>query len=130
MESNLNNNPDGAAMLTDKTRNTIDHWVAKFPADKKRSALDRYWIANMRILAILILIWATVSLGCGVLIADYLNQFNFPGSGYPLGFWFAQQGSIIVFVLLVLAYALLMSRLDRQHRSELAGLAAEQEEKA
>ncbi len=76
----------------------------------------------------LLTIWAIAGLGCGVLLADFLNHYRI--GGIKLGFWFAQQGSIIVFVFLVLAYALLMSRLDRQHRSELAGLAAEQEEKA
>ena len=93
-----------------------------------RAAIDRYWRANLRIMLVLLRVWAVAGLGCGVLFADSLNHFRI--GGIKLGFWFAQQGSIIVFVLLVLAYALLMSRLDRQHRSELAGLAAEQEEKA
>ena len=87
--------------------------------DKKRAALDRYWIANMRIVAILILIWASVSLGCGVLLADYLNQFNLPGTGYPLGFWFAQQGSIITFVFLILIYCVLLNGLDAKHHRDM-----------
>jgi putative solute:sodium symporter small subunit len=75
---------------------------------------DRYWRANVRIMAILLLIWASVGLGCGVLFADTLNQWSL--GGFPLGFWFAQQGSILVFVLLILVYALLLNRLDRRYR--------------
>lgn len=70
-------------------------------------------------MGILLGIWAIVGLGCGVLFADVLNAWSLLGSGYPLGFWFAQQGAIIVFVLLILAYALLMNRIERQHREEL-----------
>jgi len=88
--------------------------------EKDRAALEKYWIANMRIVAILIPIWAAVSLGCGVLFADYLNQFKLPGTGYPLGFWFAQQGSIVVFVLLILVYCVWMNRLDARHHRERA----------
>lgn len=89
------------------------------PVDAKdRAALDRYWIANMRIVAALIPVWAIVSLGCGVLFADVLNEYTVPGTGYPLGFWFAQQGSIIVFVLLILMYCVLMNRLDARHHRE------------
>ena len=89
-----------------------------------RAALDRYWIANMRLVAILVPLWAAVSLGCGVLFADRLNAYTLPGTGYPLGFWFAQQGSIIVFVLLILVYCVSMNRLDARHRRELKRLEA------
>lgn len=65
---------------------------------------------------VLLLIWAGVSLGCGILFADSLNQYYLPMTGYPLGFWFAQQGSIIVFVLLILIYALAMNQLDKAHQ--------------
>ena len=50
---------------------------------------------------------------------DRLNRFTLPVTGMPLGFWFAQQGSIIVFVLLILIYCLLLNRLDAQHHKEL-----------
>lgn len=89
------------------------------------AALDRYWRANVRIMAILLAIWAGVSFGCGILIADWLNQFKLPGTGFPLGFWFAQQGSILVFVLCILAYCILMNRLDRLHHDELEALRKE-----
>jgi len=82
--------------------------------------IDRYWRANIRIMAVLLSVWAFVGLGCGVLFADWLNQFHL--AGFPLGFWFAQQGSIATFVILILVYALLLNRLDKKHRDELARL--------
>jgi putative solute:sodium symporter small subunit len=84
-----------------------------------KPALERYWLANVRVVAILIPLWAAVSLGCGVLFADVLNRYTLPGTGYPLGFWFAQQGSIIVFVLITLIYCVSMNRLDARHRRDL-----------
>lgn len=81
------------------------------------SCIDRYWSRNLRLMAVLLVIWAVAGLGCGVLFADWLNEFHL--GGFPLGFWFAQQGSIIVFVLIILVYALALNRLDAQHRAEL-----------
>ncbi len=78
-------------------------------------------------MSILLLIWAFAGLGCGILFADTLNQYYLPGTGYPLGFWFAQQGSIIVFVFLILIYALTMNRLDRTHMAERKRLREEEE---
>ena len=75
-----------------------------------------YWRRNLHITALLLIIWAIVGLGCGVLFADYLNQFKI--GGFPLGFWFAQQGSILIFVLIILAYALAMNRLDARYRRD------------
>lgn len=62
-------------------------------------------------------IWAFAGLGCGVLFADWLDQWSL--GGFPLGFWFAQQGSILVFVVLILIYAIWMGRLDRRYRREI-----------
>ncbi|MEE3197927.1 MAG: DUF4212 domain-containing protein [Pseudomonadota bacterium] len=87
-----------------------------------KSAHKRYWRKNLQIMAILLIFWACASLGCGVLFADWLNQFRLPFTGFPLGFWFAQQGSIIVFVLCILAYCLLMNALDRKYQAELQAL--------
>ncbi len=70
-----------------------------------------YWRRNLRYLAILLTIWFVVSYGCGILLADYLNQFKI--GGFPLGFWFAQQGAIYVFVVLIFVYVWLMNRLDK-----------------
>jgi putative solute:sodium symporter small subunit len=84
-----------------------------------QAALRRYWRSNLKIMAVLLVIWAAASFGCGILLADWLNQFRLPGTGFPLGFWFAQQGSILVFVLCILAYCLAMNRLDRRHHDDL-----------
>jgi len=85
-----------------------------------RALLTRYWRDNVRIMLILLAVWAFAGLGCGVLLADWLNQFKLPGTAYPLGFWFAQQGSIIVFVLLILIYCVYMNCRDARHHRELA----------
>jgi putative solute:sodium symporter small subunit len=80
---------------------------------------QRYWRRNVRIMATLIFVWALAGLGAGVLFADRLNAYTLPGTGYPLGFWFAHQGSIIGFVLIILVYCLLMNRLDAEHHREI-----------
>jgi putative solute:sodium symporter small subunit len=82
----------------------------------------QYWRDNLRLIAALLSIWAFASLGCGVLFADWLNQFNLPFTGFPLGFWFAQQGSIMIFVLCILLYCIFMERLDRKHHEILESL--------
>lgn len=81
------------------------------------TSIDRYWRRNVLLMGALLVVWAGVSLGCGVLFADVLNAYRI--GGFPLGFWFAQQGSILVFVVLILVYALVMSRLDRKHHEEI-----------
>jgi putative solute:sodium symporter small subunit len=91
-----------------------------------RESLDRYWVGNVRIMATLTTLWLIAGLGCGVLFADTLNRFQLPGTGYPLGFWFAQQGSIIAFVLIILVYCLLMNKLDAKHHAELENLRKKQ----
>jgi putative solute:sodium symporter small subunit len=75
--------------------------------------VDAYWKANLRLVAVLLGIWFTVSYGFGILLADWLDQFRF--AGFKLGFFFAQQGSIWVFVLLIFVYVRLMNRMDREH---------------
>ena len=85
-----------------------------------RACIARYWRRNVRLMAGLLVVWAAVSLGCGVLFADALNAFRL--GGFPLGFWFAQQGSILVFVVLILIYAVAMGKLDGRHHAELEAL--------
>jgi putative solute:sodium symporter small subunit len=74
-----------------------------------------YWRKNLKYLIILLSIWFTVSFGFGVILVDQLNTFQF--FGFKLGFWFAQQGSIYVFVILIFVYIYLMNRLDKNFRS-------------
>ncbi len=75
--------------------------------------LHAYWRANLRILAVLLGIWAFVSFGCSIFFADYLDQFRI--GGFKLGFWMAHQGSMYVFVALIVAYVWLMNRLDKKY---------------
>lgn len=81
-------------------------------AGDTRSNADQYWRANIRWLALLLGIWALVSFGFGILLVEPLNNFKIGGA--PLGFWFAQQGSIYVFVVLITVYVIVMNRLDRR----------------
>ncbi len=91
-----------------------------------RILLKRYWRKNIMFTIVLLVFWAAAGLGCGVLLADRLNFYKLPGTGFPLGFWFAHQGSIIIFVLLILAYCLFMNRLDTKHHNELEQLKKEE----
>tara|TARA_B100000927_G_scaffold214707_1_gene175083 strand:+ start:13 stop:267 length:255 start_codon:yes stop_codon:yes gene_type:complete len=81
---------------------------------KSKKSKD-YWRKNLKYLIILLSIWFTVSFGFGVILVDQLNTFQF--FGFKLGFWFAQQGSIYVFVILIFVYIFLMNRLDKNFRS-------------
>lgn len=77
---------------------------------------QEYWRKNLRIMAWLLAIWAFVSYGLGIIFVNPLNHIHL--GGFPLGFWFAQQGSIYVFVLLILIYCKLMRKLDREYDVE------------
>ena len=74
--------------------------------------MDYYWKANLKILTFLLIIWFLVSFGFGILLSDWLDQFKI--AGFKLGFWFAQQGSIYVFIVLIFTYVCLMERLDKK----------------
>jgi putative solute:sodium symporter small subunit len=76
---------------------------------------EAYWKKNLKYLVILLSIWFSVSFGFGILLVDELNQIQF--FGFKLGFWFAQQGSIYVFVILIFVYIYLMNKLDKNYRS-------------
>ena len=71
-----------------------------------------YWSANLRLLITLLVIWFVVSYGFGIILADVLNTIQI--GGYKLGFWFAQQGSMYVFLILIYIYAIRMGQLDRK----------------
>ena len=79
-------------------------------ADKSSNA---YWAANIRIVTICLIIWAIVSFGFGILLRPLLAGISVGGA--DLGFWFAQQGSILVFLALIFFYAWRMNRLDAEH---------------
>lgn len=72
-----------------------------------------YWKENLKYLAILLIIWFVASYGAGILFKDALNNFTL--GGFKLGFWFAQQGSIYVFVVLIFVYVRLMNKLDEKY---------------
>jgi putative solute:sodium symporter small subunit len=72
--------------------------------------LQAYWKENLTIIAVLLSIWFFVSYVCGILIVNQLDAFRI--GGFPLGFWFANQGSLITFVILIVIYVWLMDRLD------------------
>lgn len=71
-----------------------------------------YWRRNLKLLAVLLAVWFTVSYGLGILLAEALNTFRVPGTGFPVGFWFAQQGAIYSFVIVIFIYVRRMNRLD------------------
>ncbi|MEZ4251941.1 MAG: DUF4212 domain-containing protein [Polyangiales bacterium] len=91
--------------------------VASEKAAPMASAVERrgYWRANLRILGGLLTLWLVVSYGAGIVFHEALDQVHLPGTGFPLGFWFAQQGAIFVFVGIIVAYVRMMRRLDRAY---------------
>ena len=84
------------------------------PLRKSQERGSQYWRRNIRLLLGLLAVWATVSFGCGILLHHYLDNYTMPGTEYPLGFWFAQQGSILAFIAIVFYYAHAMGKLDRE----------------
>jgi putative solute:sodium symporter small subunit len=74
----------------------------------------RYWKKNLSWLGGLLAVWFVVSYGCGVLFVDQLDKIRIPGTGFKLGFWFAQQGSIYVFLIIIAIYVKVMNGLDRE----------------
>ena len=77
------------------------------PSPPRQSA----WKRSLRLIAVLLAIWFTASLGLGVLLAEPLNRIWI--GGFPLGFWFAQQGAILIFLVLLLVNAIAMDRIER-----------------
>ena len=73
----------------------------------------QYWRENVRYLTILLSIWFVVSYCAGILFVDQLNTIRM--GGFPLGFWISQQGSIYVFVILILVYVRIMNKLDKKY---------------
>jgi len=78
-----------------------------------KSSTSNYWAANLRLIKISLVIWALVSFGFGILLRPLLSGIEFGGT--DLGFWFAQQGSILVFLALIFFYAWRMNKLDAEY---------------
>ena len=80
---------------------------------KSKNNLKSYWKTNIKYVIVLLLFWFTFSFLFGIILKDFLNEFSF--AGFKLGFWFAQQGSIYAFVLLIFIYVRLMNNLDKKY---------------
>ncbi|HAS41431.1 MAG TPA: DUF4212 domain-containing protein [Microscillaceae bacterium] len=80
---------------------------------ENNTKLKAYWKTNLRYLSILLTIWFVVSYGFGILLVDELNTIRL--GGFKLGFWFAQQGAIFTFVVLIFVYVRLMNKLDKKY---------------
>ncbi|WP_228851363.1 DUF4212 domain-containing protein [Aegicerativicinus sediminis] len=78
----------------------------------KHEKCHRYWKRNIRYVMVLLLIWFAASYGASIIFKDELNEIQI--AGFKLGFWFAQQGSMYVFVILIFVYVWLMNRLDKE----------------
>lgn len=83
--------------------------------DRSRTTESTYWSKSLRVVTGILSVWAFISLGCGVLFRDWLDAAMPNVGGAPFGFWMAQQGSIIGFLILLFVYMLAMNRMDRQH---------------
>jgi len=85
-----------------------------------------YWKSNLKIVSSLLCVWFIVSFGAGILFVDALDAIRF--GGFKLGFWMSQQGSILVFVVLILVYIRLMDKLDAQYGEDTAREASQESE--
>jgi putative solute:sodium symporter small subunit len=92
--------------------------VGRLEAEKRR-----YWRVNLTITLVLLALWALVGPIAGIVFARELNAFSL--GGFPLGFWMAQQGATVAFVVIILVYAVLLGRLDASHRRRLADIERE-----
>lgn len=94
-------------------RNTDGEESVMSDDEQRLSQMARdYWRANIRLLIVLLILWFTVSFGFGIILAPWLNQIQL--GGVPLGFWFAQQGSIYGFIAIIFTYVFRMNALDRK----------------
>ena len=102
-------------MRSDDPRDPDSYRLRESASDPEvRARHAEYWRRNLRYLFSLLAVWFLVSYGFGIVLAGPLDAFTLPGTALPLGFWFAQQGSIYAFVILIFVYVVLMNRLDRE----------------
>ncbi|MCE2571928.1 DUF4212 domain-containing protein [Motilimonas eburnea] len=85
-------------------------------AFENQDMAKRYWSENLKIMGVLLAIWFAVSYGFGILLVEPLNQISL--GGFKLGFWFAQQGAIYTFVVLIFVYVVKMNQLDKKYNVE------------
>ena len=83
----------------------------------KRSNIDQYWKKNIQIVSILLVFWFLASFGFGIIFANNLDEISF--FGFKLGFWFAQQGSILIFVAIIFIYIRSMKKLDQEFKEDI-----------
>ena len=103
--------PSGLGMPHEGQLQLQQSEIAILPPMSKQ---EQYWRRNLRLLFGLLLIWGAVSFGCGILLHHLLDNYTLPGSHFPLGFWFAQQGSMMTFIVIVFFYAYRMNKLDHE----------------
>ena len=82
-----------------------------------RRNIDQYWKKNIQIVSILLVFWFLASFGFGIIFADNLDEISF--FGFKLGFWFAQQGSILIFVAIIFIYIRSMKKLDQEFKEDI-----------
>ena len=82
-----------------------------------RRNIDQYWKKNIQIVSILLVFWFLASFGFGIIFADNLDEISF--FGFKLGFWFAQQGSILIFVVIIFIYIRSMKKLDQEFKEDI-----------
>ena len=82
-----------------------------------RKNIDQYWKKNIQIVSILLVFWFLASFGFGIIFADNLDEISF--FGFKLGFWFAQQGSILIFVAIIFIYIRSMKKLDQEFKEDI-----------
>ena len=80
---------------------------------KKVTKDKAYWFATLKLLGIILFFWIGTSFGTSIVFVEFFNKFNL--GGYPLGFWFAQQGSIYIYIILIFVYLIFMSKIDRKY---------------
>lgn len=99
------NNSENSKPENNQSKNIGEH------SAQQKTNQQHYWRDNIRLLLILMAIWFVISFGFGILLREFLDQFHV--GGYPLGFWFAQQGSIYGFIILIIIYVRRMKKLER-----------------
>jgi len=104
---------DNGAGTTASSRDTASSQPTLDNPAQTNASENAYWRENIRLLVALMSIWFACSFGAGILFRDWLDQFML--GGYPLGFWFAQQGSIYVFIALIFVYVIRMKRIERKY---------------